>query len=276
MAQQTVASAPSKIAVIAAKKRWTTFTQGLFFVLGFGSFIIFFFGAAGTLLGDVLFDARNGVRFVGGALLILFGLFTLRIINVPFLYSDTRREMTVTGKQVGGLQSYLTGISFAAGWTPCIGPFLGAILSLSVTSDLGTRLALLTGYTLGLGVPFLLFALLFDRLTPVLNLLKRNMRLIEIVSGALLIVIGIALLTGGVTQLSSSFASVDLGLEKLVLGDSSSLAVNSGIASATTIAAAVIAGFLSFVSPCVLPLLPAYLGFIGGWAVNNAPVAAEG
>ncbi len=272
MAQQTIAAAPSKITIIAAKKRWTTFTQGLFFVLGFGVFIIFFFGAAGTLLGDVLFDARNIVRFVGGALLILFGLFTLKVINIPFLYSDTRREMTTTGKQISRAQSFFTGVSFAAGWTPCIGPFLGAILSLSVTSGLGTRLALLTGYTLGLGVPFLLFALLFDRMTPLLNLLKRNMRMIEIVSGALLIIIGIALLTGGVTQLSTSFAGIDLGLEKLVLGNSS-LAVSEGVTTVSTIFVAVLAGFLSFVSPCVLPLLPAYLGFIGGWAVNNVQEA---
>lgn len=268
MAQQTLASSP-KIAAVAAQKRWTTFTQGLFFVLGFGVFIIGFFGLAGTLLGDVLFDARNIVRFIGGVALIVFGLFTLRVINIPFLYGDTRREMTVTGKQVSGVQSFVTGISFAAGWTPCIGPFLGAILSLSVTAGLGTRLALLTGYTLGLGVPFLLFALLFDRLTPLLGLLKRNMRIIEIVSGGLLIVIGLALLTGGVTQLSTYFSGIDLGLEKQVLGDSS-LAIVEGAASFTTIFAAVLAGFLSFVSPCVLPLVPAYLGFIGGWAVNNS------
>lgn len=268
MAQQTLSSPANSLAATAARKRWTTFIQGLFFVAGFGVFIIFFFGAAGTLLGDVLFDARNVVRFIGGILLIVFGLFTLKVINIPFLYSDTRREMSSTGKQVSSAQSFLTGISFAAGWTPCIGPFLGAILSLSVTSGLGTRLALLTGYTLGLGVPFLLFALLFDRLTPVLNLLKRNMRIIEIVSGILLIAIGIALLTGGVTQLSASFANVDLGLESAILGNSSST-VAEGATSLSTIFAAVLAGFLSFVSPCVLPLLPAYLGFIGGWAVNN-------
>ena len=84
MAQQTLASSP-KIAAVAAQKRWTTFTQGLFFVLGFGVFIIGFFGLAGTLLGDVLYDARNIVRFIGGVALIVFGLFTLRVINIPFL-----------------------------------------------------------------------------------------------------------------------------------------------------------------------------------------------
>jgi cytochrome c-type biogenesis protein len=213
------------------------------------------------LLGDVLYDAKDVVRVVGGVALILFGLFTLKIVNIPALYGDTRKGFASTGKPVGAVQSFVTGVSFAAGWTPCIGPFLGAILSLSVTAELGTRLALLTAYTLGLGVPFLLFALLFDRMTPLLNTLKRNMRTIEIVSGILLIVIGIALLSGGVAQLSQRLVAFDLGLETLVLGE--------GAAAAPTIAASALAGFLSFVSPCVLPLLPAYLGFIGGWAVNN-------
>jgi cytochrome c-type biogenesis protein len=262
MAQQVIPSVKTATATIATERRWTTFTQGLFFVAGFGVFIIGFFGLAGTLLGDVLYDAKEVVRFIGGIALILFGLFTLKIVNIPALYGDTRKAFAGTSKQVGAVQSFVTGLSFAAGWTPCIGPFLGAILSLSVTAELGTRLALLTAYTLGLGLPFLLFALLFDRMTPVLNALKRNMRLIEIVSGVLLIAIGIALLSGGVAQLSGQLVAFDLGLDVLVLGETA--------AAAPTIAAAGVAGFLSFVSPCVLPLLPAYLGFIGGWAVNSA------
>ena len=264
MAQQAIPTIKSTT-VIAGERRWATFTQGLFFVAGFGTFIIGFFGLAGTLLGDALYDAKDIVRVIGGIALILFGLFTLKIVNIPALYGDTRKGFAATGKKVGAVQSYVTGLSFAAGWTPCIGPFLGAILSLSVTAELGTRLALLTAYTLGLGIPFLLFALLFDRMTPVLNALKRNMRAIEIVSGALLIIIGIALLTGGVSQLSQRLGTFDLGLETLVLG--------KGASTAPTIVAAAVAGFLSFVSPCVLPLLPAYLGFIGGWAVNSAKKA---
>jgi cytochrome c-type biogenesis protein len=265
MAQAIPSAKPDSIQVVAAERRWATFTQGLFFVAGFGLFVISFFGLAGTLLGDVLYDAKEVVRVVGGIALILFGLFTLKLINIPVLYNDTRKSLTGTGRQVGAVQSFITGLSFGAGWTPCIGPFLGAILSLSVTSELGTRLALLTAYTLGLGVPFLLAALLFDRITPLLNALKRNMRVIEIISGALLIIIGIALLTGSVTQLSAQLAGVDFGLETAVLGDEA--------AAAPTIIASAIAGVLSFVSPCVLPLVPAYLGFIGGWAVNSSPKA---
>ncbi len=265
MAQQALpASRPgsTSISAMANRRRWATFTQGLFFVGGFGAFIVGFFGLVGTALGDVFFDAKDVVRVVGGIAVILFGLFTLRIVNIPFLYSDTRKGFTSTGRKVGSAQSFVTGVSFAAGWTPCIGPFLGAILSMSVTTELGTRLALLVAYTLGLGVPFLLVALLFDRMTPLLNVLKRNMRAIELISGSLLIVVGIALLTGGVQRLSAQMGAFDLGLETLVLG--------AGASAAPSIIVAAIAGFLSFASPCVLPLLPAYLGFIGGWAVNDA------
>ena len=213
MAQQAIpVTRSTPITVIAASRRWATFTQGLFFVAGFGAFIVGFFGLVGTALGDVFFDVKDVVRVIGGIAVILFGLFTLRIVNIPFLYSDTRKGLTRTGRKVGAAQSFITGISFAAGWTPCIGPFLGAILSMSVTTELGTRLALLVAYTLGLGVPFLLVALLFDRMTPVLNALKRNMRLIEIISGTLLIVVGIALLTGGVQRLSAQLGAFDLGL----------------------------------------------------------------
>lgn len=269
MAQQALPTTrpvgPSATSAIAARRRWATFTQGLFFVAGFGAFIVGIFGLVGTALGDVFFDLREVVRVVGGIAVILFGLFTLRLVKIPFLYSDTRRGLTSTGRKVGAAQSFFTGISFAAGWTPCIGPFLGAILSMSVTTELSTRLALLVAYTLGLGVPFLLFALLFDRMTPLLNLLKRNMRAIEIISGVLLILVGIALLTGGVQRWSAQLSQINLDLETTVLG--------AGASAAPTVIAAAIAGFLSFASPCVLPLLPAYLGFIGGWAVNETAAA---
>ncbi|MCL5997681.1 MAG: cytochrome c biogenesis protein CcdA [Chloroflexi bacterium] len=263
MAQQIAGSKAITAASLSTRRRMMTFVQGLFFVAGFATFIVGLFGFVGTLLGDYFYAARDVVRVVGGAALIVFGLFTLRIINIPILYSDTRRGLSGTTRSVSALQSYLTGLSFAAGWTPCIGPFLGAILSLSVTADaIGTRLALLTAYTLGLGVPFLLVALLADSLTPLLAALKRNMRAVEIISGLLLIAVGVVQISGKLVQLSAGLAASTSTLEEAVLG--------SGNGSAPSIIIAAIAGFLSFASPCVLPLIPAYIGFIGGWAVNDA------
>ena len=253
---------------MTGQQRWTTFGKGLLFVAGFATFVIGLFGLIGTVLGDVIYDAKDIVRVVGGIALIAFGLFTLHIIRIPALYNDTRGGMMATAsKSASVLQPYLVGLSFAAGWTPCIGPFLGAILSMSVTAEsLWLRLGLLTAYTLGLGVPFLLFALLADRMLPLFNRLKRHMRIIEIVSGMLLIGIGILMLTGQMAQWSSGLASTaaasGFSLETLVLG--------SGRLGTPSILIAALAGFLSFASPCVLPLVPVYIGVIGGYAVGYA------
>ncbi len=253
----------NKMVAQARAKRMTTFVQGVFFVLGFATFVIGVLGLASTALGTVFFDAKDTLQTIGGIMLIVFGLFTLQIVKIPILYSDTRKGLGGISRGVSSLQSYLTGLSFAAGWSPCIGPFLGAILTMSATAGgLGQSLVLLTAYTLGLGIPFLLVALLADSITPVLSKIKRNMRLIEIISGLLLIMVGVAMLGGQIERLSQYFAAFDFGLETRILGDS------DGAAPSVIVAA--LAGLLSFVSPCVLPLVPAYLSYIGGWAVNNA------
>ncbi|MDW8352849.1 MAG: cytochrome c biogenesis protein CcdA [Anaerolineae bacterium] len=261
MAEQAIHSpaARASAAPLTRAQRWHTFAQGLIFVVGFATFIIGVFGFVGTLLGDVFYDSREVVRVLGGVALIVFGLFTLRVINLPFLYSDTRRDLGTIGKGVGAARSYLTGMAFAAGWTPCIGPFLGAILTLSVTSELGARIALLTAYTLGLGVPFLMVAALADRMVPALRRVQRHMRAVEIISGILLIAVGAMLLLGQISQLSASLAGTTFELETQLLGN-----------AALSVPVAAAAGLLSFLSPCVLPLVPAYIGFIGGVAVNDA------
>jgi cytochrome c-type biogenesis protein len=252
------------IANTAPRARWNTVVQSLYFVLGFAVFIVGVFGAVGAL-ADAVYGLKDIIRIAGGVLMILFGLFTLRIINIPILYSDTRRGLTATGKRVGAAQSFLTGLSFAAGWTPCIGPFLGAILTLSVDSAGALRVFLLAAYTFGLGLPFVLVALLADRMTPLLRFLRRNMRAVELISGILLIVVGVLLIAGLMTELSRAFAGVESALE-------SDFAKSIGFTGvgAPSVLVALVAGFLSFASPCVLPLVPAYLGFISGWAVNSA------
>ncbi len=268
MAQQVIGTHAATKAMLTTQQRWSTFGKGLLFVAGFATFVIGLFGLVGTVLGDMIYDAKEIVRVIGGLALIMFGLFTLRIVKIPTLYNDTRGGMLATAsKSAGVLQPYLVGLSFAAGWTPCIGPFLGAILSMSVTAgSLWLRLGLLTAYTLGLGVPFLLFALLADRMTPLFNRLKRNMRAIEISSGALLIGIGLLMVTGQMAQWSSSLSSAaaasGISLETLVLG--------SGRLGAPSVFIAAVAGVLSFASPCVLPLVPAYIGVIGGYTISNA------
>jgi cytochrome c-type biogenesis protein len=240
-------------------QRWHTFVQGLLFVAGFATFVIGLFGFVGTLLGDVFYDMREAVRIVGGAVLIVFGLFKLRLVNLPFLYSDTRTDLSSISEGLGSARSYVAGMAFAAGWTPCIGPFLGAILTLSVTNELGARIALLFAYVLGLGLPFLLVAGLADRVMPLFKQLQKHTRLVEVIGGLLLIGVGVALLLGFVSRLSASLASVPFELEYTLLGD-----------AALSIPVAGVAGLLSFLSPCVLPLLSAYIGFISGVAITQA------
>lgn len=250
--------------VAARPRRWNTFVQSLYFVAGFGVFVVGIFGAVGVL-ADAVYGLKDIIRIAGGLAMIVFGLFTLRVINIPLLYSDTRRGLTPTGRRVGAAQAFVTGLSFAAGWTPCIGPFLGAILTLSVDSAAGLRVALLAAYTLGLGIPFIMVALLADRMTPLLHFLRRNMRVVEIVSGALLILVGVFMVGGWLTELSRGVA----GLQSALESDFAAAIGFTGV-GAPSVFVALAAGFLSFASPCVLPLVPAYLGFISGWAVNSA------
>ena len=235
-------------------RRASTFLQGVWFVLGFATFIVGVMGLATTALGDVFFEARNVVRIVGGVAMIVFGLFTLGIVRLPILYRDTRSFLGVQRK-VGGVQSYLTGLAFAAGWSPCIGPFL----SMAATEDLSVRVGLLFAYTLGLGVPFLLVAAMADRMLPLLARMKRHMHKVEVVSGLLLILVGVVMLSGQITRLSNSLQSLGTGLEGLL---------PEGLP--LSIPVALLAGLLSFASPCVLPLVPAYIGYIGGMAITSA------
>jgi cytochrome c biogenesis protein CcdA/peroxiredoxin len=137
------------------------------------------------------------------------GAFWLRTINTleRWLYTDTRRQMVATGRQSYS-GSAIMGVVFSAGWTPCIGPIFGSILTLAAnTGDVGRAGPLLTAYSLGLGAPFVLTALLLDSAQGILRHLHRHMRRIELVSGAFLVLIGIAVASGQLQSLSSQFAT---------------------------------------------------------------------
>ena len=163
------------------------------FVLGF-TLIFMLFGASATALGRVLKYYEVWFQRVGGVLIILFGLYCLGVLKLPFLARDARVHLE--RKPVGYLGSVLVGMAFAAGWTPCIGPILGAILGLAATqASLPRGMILLGSYSLGLAVPFLLAAFAVETFLDWFQRFRKHMRWVQWVSGALLVLVGLLLAT---------------------------------------------------------------------------------
>jgi cytochrome c-type biogenesis protein len=183
------------------RTRRTAMAHALLFVLGF-TLIFLALGAGATALGSVLRVYRDWIARIGGALVIVFGLYLLGVFNVGAFARE--RRVHLADKPVGYLGTVLVGIAFGAGWTPCIGPILGSILTLSASSaDLGRGLQLLGAYSLGLAVPFVLAAALVDRFLAVSARLKRHMVWVSRISGVLLIVVGLLMVTDYFTILAS-------------------------------------------------------------------------
>jgi cytochrome c-type biogenesis protein len=182
--------------------RRETVLHGVAFVLGFGVVFVAL-GALAGLLGGALFEARDLVTKIGGIVVVLFGLHTLGIISIPFLEYDTRRARA-PDRRWGYLSSSLMGVFFSAGWSPCIGPVLGAVLTLALAGDtLGRGVLLLAAYTLGLGIPFVLAAAGVARVSALLKRYGRYLRYLTVATGILLIVIGVLIFTNSLQSLSS-------------------------------------------------------------------------
>jgi cytochrome c-type biogenesis protein len=182
------------------KARRAALVHSVLFVLGF-SLIFLALGATATVLGRELLAHRVWLSRVGGALVILFGLYTLGVLNVGALSRE--RRVHLADKPVGYLGTVLVGIAFGAGWTPCIGPILGSILILSSSSaDLSRGLILLTAYSLGLAIPFLLSALLVRQFLALFTRLRRQMVWVTRAAGVLLIAVGVLMVTDYFTVLA--------------------------------------------------------------------------
>jgi cytochrome c-type biogenesis protein len=184
----------------SALLRFQAIALSLCFVLGFSTIFVIL-GASATALGQLLISYRYELNFVGGAVVIGFGLFTLGLLSPSWLQRELRLDAAVAGGRPGG--AYLLGMAFAFGWSPCIGPILGTILTVGAASaTVGKGVALLATYSLGLGVPFVIAAAFTDRLFAKFKSIGRVGRGLGVVAGSVMILMGGAMLTGQLSVFS--------------------------------------------------------------------------
>jgi len=269
--------------------RFYVFSHALLFVAGFTIVFVLLFGIPTTLLGKLLIDYADWIARIGGVLLLVLGLhmtgFFKGVVRLTSLGGDglkplkdavakvdykldslilpERRLQLDQGHSPSYARSVLVGITFAAGWTPCVGPLLGLVLSLAYTEP-ARALPLLFVYSLGLAVPFLLTAALLTTAVSFLKRINRYLHVIELISGVLLIVAGVFLIGGIFSRLNDIFFSA---MPEWMINVESGLAIGTTI----SIALAFLAGLLSFLSPCVLPLVPIYLGYLAGTTIAAGP-----
>lgn len=182
----------------AARRK--TMISALFFVMGLST-VFLILGFTASAFGAFFLQNQQLFAQVSGVVVIIFGLHFLSVFRIPFLDQEARLDAGDRGGSSFG--AYILGLAFAFGWTPCIGPQLGAILSLAASEASVSRGTLLLGvYAAGLGIPFLLAAMFMTRAMGVMNKLKRHMAFIEKCMGVLLVLVGIALLTGAFSAFS--------------------------------------------------------------------------
>ncbi|MEW6418460.1 MAG: cytochrome c biogenesis protein CcdA [Nitrospirota bacterium] len=173
--------------------RYLTITNSVAFTSGFSSVFVAL-GASSSAIGSLLFEYLNLIRIIGGILIIIFGLFIAGFLKLDFLMKD--KKLHLAGKPAGYLGTFFVGMTFAAGWSPCIGPILGTILVYAGSKgSTFYGLKFLAVYSLGLALPFFISAIAMNSFLIYSKRLVRYMRIIMIISGLLLIIFGIMLLT---------------------------------------------------------------------------------
>lgn len=280
--------------------RTNTFLHSLAFVIGFGA-IFTLLGSAAGLLGQNLNQFLPLVQRIGAVLLAVFGLTTLgvlgwivnrvqsseRLASNPaiaalidilrflnaLMYTERRvTELHKVKRGWGYLSSAMMGVSFSAGWVPCVGPILASILFLASDSATVAQGALLLAtYSLGLGLPFLLTGAAFGKATSILRRLNRHANVVSVISGIFLLYVAWLLWADRLTMLTTQFAFLNEWVFLLEEALSTSTGVNAAFSAGALSAAplAFVAGIISFISPCVLPLIPAYIGYLSGAALSG-------
>jgi len=196
-----VVSAGTAVAVARpATARRQVVIASLAFIIGF-SLVFIALGAAASAIGQFLIQKQEIFNRIAGAVIIVFGLHTMGVLRIEWLYQE--RRMQTSRKPAGVFGAGLVGVAFAFGWTPCIGPILAGILALAGSQDtVGQGVQLLAVYSLGLGVPFMATALMINRFFSALGRIRRHYHTIELVSGALLVIIGLLIFTNRFTVIA--------------------------------------------------------------------------
>jgi len=241
------------------KNRWDIFINSLFFVLGFSMI----FSIVGVLLQSVLsnvaYTVQNWLGYIGGTMIILFGLYLLGLIKIGFL--EREHKLKVKRKfRYSYLTSFLFGAAFAVGWTPCVGAVLGTILTLAITNP-ASAFKFLLSYSLGLGIPFLVVGLFTSRASKLIEKAGPKLKYFNYAFGTILILLGILVFTSQLSRIASVPFLADL-LAK-VSGESIQF-------DRLGIGIAFIAGLASFLSPCILPIVPGFLSYLATTATTEA------
>ncbi len=235
------------------ENRSSIFLNSAAFVLGFS----LIFSVIGVLLQTVLtaaaYETVNILRMVGGIVIILFGVFLIASIkyNIPFL--QTEHKIRFKGVKTGYISSFLFGVSFSIGWTPCVGAILGSIYTLAATSP-GLGFLLLLSYSLGIGIPFLIAGAFTQKVSKFVEKSGKVLKLFNVIGGSLLILIGLLILFNYLGIIAAFF----VGPEGAV-----------GVSGQLNFFLAFLAGIVTFFSPCILPLLPAFFSYMAGSAANT-------
>ena len=250
--------------VLAMHRRHVVMLHAIAFVIGF-SLVFIAAGASASAIGSSFAEYRSVFARICGVVVVILGLNMLGVFRMTALSMDRRPR--ISRGRIGYAASLLTGFAFAAGWTPCVGPILAGVLALAGNAQsINTGTALLAVYSMGLAVPFLLMAFTLQRALPLLVRVRGALPSIELASGIVVTAIGVVLVVADFGRATAwlyahfpSLAEIDL---------------DTGSGGVVTFGTAFLAGLASFVSPCVLPLMPAYLSMLTGQSVEE--LAASG
>lgn len=241
------------------KNQWTVFLNSLFFVLGFSVIFSLVGVLLQSILSDVSFTVQKWLGYTGGTIIILFGLYLLGLIKINFLEREHRLRVKKRFRY-SYATSFVFGSAFAIGWTPCVGAILGAILALAVTNP-ASAFPLLVSYSLGLGIPFLIIGLFTDRASRLIQKFGQRLEYVNYAFGIILIILGILVFTNNLVKI----ANVPFFSGILTIAKSS-----PNLGSTLGLGISFIAGLASFLSPCILPLIPAFLSYLSTTVVSES------